>query len=203
MCVAASQERKGIGPASSSWLTRGTLLLDEVGELPLPVQAKLLRVLQRGEIQRVGNDGTQLVDVRIIAVTNRDLRREVAEGRFREDLYHRLSVYLITVPPLREQEHDVTLLAGCFMERCARKLGLRALRLNSAARRWLIEYAWPGNVRELEHAISRASVRAENFKRRLIGERLRANDDNVAATARSLGVDRGNLYRQAKRLGLR
>ena len=229
---------------------QGTLLLDEVGELPLQVQAKLLRVLQSGEIQRVGSDRTHAVDVRIIAVTNRDLRREVAEGRFRDDLYHRLSVYPLTVPPLREREHDVTLLAGCFMERCARKLGLRGLRMNAAARRWLIEYDWPGNVRELEHAISRAAVRSaaeqpsrdrvveldprhlgaqsewaelvsevaepavapaeatlaealESFKRRLIGERVRTHDGNLAAAARSLGVDRGNFYRQVKRLGLR
>ena len=138
----------------------GTLFLDEVGELPLAVQAKLLRALQSGEIQRLGCDRARRVDVRLIAATNRDLKEEVLAGRFRLDLYHRLSVYPLLVPPLRERGDDVLLLAGYFLERNQRRLGLRGVRLSAAARRWLRQYSWPGNVRELEHALSRAIIRA-------------------------------------------
>jgi anaerobic nitric oxide reductase transcription regulator len=108
----------------------GTIFLDEVGELPLPVQAKLLRVLQSGQLQRVGSDQEHHVDVRIIAATNRDLAEEVRVGRFRADLYHRLSVYPLRVPPLRERGRDVLLLAGFFLEENRARMGLRSLRLN-------------------------------------------------------------------------
>ena len=138
----------------------GTLFLDEVGELPLGLQAKLLRALQNGEIQRIGSDRHHRVDVRVIAATNRDLQQEVVARRFRADLYHRLSVYPLTVAPLRERGDDVVLLAGYFLERAQRRLGVRAIRLSRAAREWLRSYHWPGNVRELEHAILRATVKA-------------------------------------------
>lgn len=138
----------------------GTLVLDEVGELPLSIQAKLLRALQSGEIQRVGSDEQLHVDVRIIAVTNRNLEQEVAARRFRADLYHRLSVYPIHIAPLRERGDDIELLSGAFLQQCEKKFGLRGLRLNANTRQWLRQYAWPGNVRELEHAISRATIKA-------------------------------------------
>ncbi|HEY8495395.1 MAG TPA: nitric oxide reductase transcriptional regulator NorR [Myxococcota bacterium] len=138
----------------------GTLFLDEVGELPLAVQAKLLRALQNGEIQRLGSDRHHRVDVRLIAATNRNLEEEIRAGRFRADLYHRLSVYPLVVPPLRERPEDVLPLAGWFLERAQRRLGVRRLRLSHDAREWLVRYPWPGNVRELEHAISRAAVKA-------------------------------------------
>ncbi|HCB41576.1 MAG TPA: nitric oxide reductase transcriptional regulator NorR [Pseudomonas sp.] len=149
----------------------GTLFLDEVGELPLAVQAKLLRALQNGEIQRVGSDHPHHVDVRIIAATNRDLQQEVARGLFRADLYHRLSVYPIRVPSLRERGRDVLLLAGHFLEQNRRRLGLRGLRLEPAARELLVQYSWPGNVRELEHLIGRAALKAgasDEARRRVI-----------------------------------
>lgn len=139
----------------------GTLFLDEVGELPLTVQPKLLRALQSGEVQRVGSDSHHQVDVRIIAASNRDLHREVAEGRFRADLYHRLGVYPIAVPSLRERHKDVLLLAGHFLEQNRRRIGLRGLRLDVSAREALLAYSWPGNVRELEHLISRAVLKAQ------------------------------------------
>ncbi|MBI5333397.1 MAG: nitric oxide reductase transcriptional regulator NorR [Burkholderiales bacterium] len=138
----------------------GTLFLDEVGELPLPVQAKLLRALQNGEIQRLGADRPRRVDVRLIAATNRDLRERVREGAFRADLYHRLSVYPVPIPPLRERGSDVLLLAGRFLELNRARLGLRSLRLSPDAQRALTRYPWPGNVRELEHVISRAALKA-------------------------------------------
>lgn len=138
----------------------GTLFLDEVGELPLALQAKLLRTLQNGEIQRLGADRPRQVDVRVIAATNRDLRAAVREGRFRADLYHRLSVYPLPIPPLRERPDDILPLAGRFLEVNRARLGLRGLRLADDAQAALLHYAWPGNVRELEHVISRAALRA-------------------------------------------
>ncbi|WP_226646726.1 nitric oxide reductase transcriptional regulator NorR [Microbulbifer variabilis] len=138
----------------------GTLFLDEVGELPLSVQGKLLRVLQSGEIQPVGKDAVQLVDVRIVAATNRDLLKEIAKGAFRADLYHRLSVYPLEVPSLSQRGNDVLLLADYFLERSTRKLGFRQLRLTADASSKLKRYGWPGNVRELEHIISRAALKA-------------------------------------------
>ena len=138
----------------------GTLFLDEIGELPLSVQAKLLRVLQSGEVQRPGSDRTLRVDVRVIAATNRDLPAAIAQGRFRADLYHRLSVYPLVVPPLRERGRDVIALAGSFLEENQHRLGTRNLRLSPPSKQALMAHAWPGNVRELEHVISRASLRA-------------------------------------------
>lgn len=138
----------------------GSLFLDEVGELPLPAQAKLLRALQGGEIQRVGSDKIISVNVRIIAATNRNLQKEVKEGRFRADLYHRLSVYPLPVPPLRDREKDYLLLAGYFLEKNQHQLGVARLRLSAAATAQLASYDWPGNVRELEHLLSRAALKA-------------------------------------------
>ncbi|WP_019529653.1 nitric oxide reductase transcriptional regulator NorR [Dasania marina] len=140
----------------------GTLFLDEVGEIPIAAQAKLLRALQSGEIQRIGNDQALSVDVRIIAATNRQLPQEVSAGRFRADLYHRLSVYPIHVPPLRERKRDVLLLAGFFIEQQRRRLGLPAVRLDPHSQTQLLHYQWPGNIRELEHSISRAILKAKN-----------------------------------------
>lgn len=152
----ASTDRLGRFEAASG----GTLLLDEIGELPLQAQAKMLRALQNGEIQRVGQDHPHYVDVRIIAATNRDLKENVKRGTFRADLYHRLSVYPINIPPLRERGNDVLLLAGYFLELNRSRLGLRSLRLSPAAETTLRQYDWPGNVRELEHIVSRAALKA-------------------------------------------
>jgi anaerobic nitric oxide reductase transcription regulator len=136
----------------------GTIFLDEVGELPLAIQPKLLRVLQNGELQRVGADRPVHVTVRVIAATNRDLAAEVSAGRFRADLYHRLAVYPIRVPPLRERPDDVPLLAGWFCDVLRRRLGIGPVRLDAGARRALETYRWPGNVRELQNVLSRAVV---------------------------------------------
>jgi anaerobic nitric oxide reductase transcription regulator len=138
----------------------GTLFLDEIGELPLVVQPKLLRALQEGEIQRVGADRTMRVDVRLLAATNRDLEAEVRAGRFRADLFHRLHVYPLPVPPLRERQEDVPLLAGYFCDVARRRLGLGPVRLTADATDALCAYSWPGNVRELENVISRSVLKA-------------------------------------------
>ena len=140
----------------------GTLFLDEIGEIPLALQAKLLRVLQEGEIQRVGSDQLIKVDVRIIAATNRNLLEEVKSGRFRADLYHRLTVFPITVPSLRERGNDILLLAEYFLERDQLRLNIRKLTLNAEAKQALLSHNWPGNVRELEHLLSRAALKAKS-----------------------------------------
>ncbi|TLX50607.1 nitric oxide reductase transcriptional regulator NorR [Pseudoalteromonas ruthenica] len=138
----------------------GTLFLDEVGELPLAAQSKLLRALQSNEVQPVGQDEVIKVDVRVIAATNRDLKTEVESGRFRSDLYHRLNVYPLKVPPLRERMADIPLLAGFFIERARRKLGVNQLKISPALLDRLAQYTWPGNVREFEHLLNRAALKA-------------------------------------------
>jgi transcriptional regulator with GAF, ATPase, and Fis domain len=136
----------------------GTLFLDEIGELPLETQAKLLRVLQEREYEPVGSSSTQRVDVRVIAATNRDLERAVAEGRFRSDLYYRLSVFPIPLPPLRERREDLRLLIHFFVERFARQLAKRIEGVSETTFAHLLAYDWPGNVRELQNVIERAMV---------------------------------------------
>ena len=136
----------------------GTILLDEVTEVSLPLQAKLLRVLQAKSFERVGSSETRSVDVRVLASSNRDLRREVTEGRFREDLFFRLAVVPIRVPALRERPEDIPRLAEHFLAQSATRLGRTPCHLDAAASDLLVNYAWPGNVRELENLITRASV---------------------------------------------
>jgi transcriptional regulator with GAF, ATPase, and Fis domain len=137
---------------------KGTLFLDEVGEIPVDLQAKLLRVLQEGELERVGEERVRRVDVRIVAATNRDLEAEVEAGRFRSDLFYRLSVFPIVVPPLRDRVADIGPLATIFLRRFARELGRPPLSFSAAQMAELEAYAWPGNVRELSHAIERAVI---------------------------------------------
>lgn len=137
---------------------RGTIFLDEVGELPLDLQAKLLRVLQEGTFEPVGGQRTRKVDVRVVAATNRDLRREIGEGRFREDLFYRLNVFPIQLPPLRERPDDIPMLADAFARRFARQLGRTIAPLTPSGADQLRSYGWPGNVRELENVIERAVI---------------------------------------------
>lgn len=138
----------------------GALFLDEIGELPLSLQPLLLRAVQFGEVQPVGASRAHRVDVWIIAATNRDLPKEIAEGRFREDLYHRVSAFPVHVPPLRERQGDIPLLVQHFLDESALKLGLRSARVAPEVSGALERYPWPGNVRELSHVIFRAAVRA-------------------------------------------
>lgn len=230
---------------------KGTIFLDEIGELPVSIQAKLLRTIQFGELQRVGDDNIRRVDVRIIAATNRDLTKEVAEGRFRADLFHRLSVYPLHVPPLRDRGHDIDTLAGHFLDRARSRLGTPSMRLSSSAREALQQHSWPGNVRELEHVMLRAALGARAsmppvttigpehlclpgrpkthevslaeavipsaqdvlpvgsfhdavtvFQRRLLQMAIDNADGNMAAAARALSLDRSNMHRLARRLGV-
>jgi DNA-binding NtrC family response regulator len=153
----ATQMRVGLLEAAES----GTVFLDEVGELPLSLQAKLLKFLDSKIVRRVGGNKDIQVDVRILAATNRDLIEEVRHGRFREDLYYRLNVVPISIPPLRERQGDVLALARLFVERVGRKLG-RPARMTTAAERELARYPWPGNVRELMNVIERAVLLARS-----------------------------------------
>jgi DNA-binding NtrC family response regulator len=138
----------------------GTIFLDEIGEMPLCAQVKLLRVLQQREIERIGGSHPIKVDIRIIAATNRNLEKEVAEGRFRMDLYYRLNVFPITLPPLRERMEDIPLLVAYFLKEQSNKAGRMAYRISPAALQQLSGYDWPGNIRELENFIERATVMA-------------------------------------------
>jgi PAS domain S-box-containing protein len=145
----------------------GTIFLDEVGEIPLSLQSKLLRVLQESEYERVGDEATHSVDVRVIAATNRDLEQAVADGRFREDLYYRLSVFPIDVPPLRERSDDVVQIASHFLERTCKDFGHRPLTLSRQQAALLKRYDWPGNVRELKNVIERAVILSQGKVLRL------------------------------------
>jgi DNA-binding NtrC family response regulator len=194
----------------------GTLFLDEIANMPLAHQARLLRVLQTGELTPVGSSRQRHVDVRVLAATNADVVREAAEGRFREDLLYRLNTVEIRVPPLRERREDIADLAGMFLARSSR-------RLSSAAMEALLAHPWPGNVRELEHVIERACLLAasgdiqpadlllraradapprleemtlEEVERYLIERALAAHDGNVSEAARVLGLSRSAMYRR-------
>jgi DNA-binding NtrC family response regulator len=164
----------------------GTLFLDEIGELPLEAQARLLRVLQDGEIRRVGAARTKRVDVRLLAATHRELPKMVADGGFREDLYFRLHVMEIRLPPLRERDGDIRELAGVLLERSCERLHKPPLELEDAALAAMEAYPWPGNVRELEHAIERAVILCDGDS---IGRELLALE--------ALANDAGNLSGQA------
>jgi transcriptional regulator with GAF, ATPase, and Fis domain len=139
----------------------GTLFLDEIGEIPLKLQSKLLRVLQEKTYERVGEDRTRSADVRIIAATNRDLKNQVAAGRFRDDLYYRLNMFPIKAAPLRDRKEDIPVLAAHFIDSAVRELGCKRPRLTDAGIKTLQDYEWPGNVRELRNVIERAAILAQ------------------------------------------
>jgi transcriptional regulator with GAF, ATPase, and Fis domain len=149
-----------------------TIFLDEVGELPMEVQAKLLRVLQEGEFQRLGSPKTHKVDVRIIAATNRDLAEEVRRGRFREDLYYRLKVFPIDIPPLRERVEDIPLLVFAFMEEFSGRMGKKITKVSRKAMEMLQGHSWPGNIRELRNVIEHNVIlcSGDTLKLTVLGE---------------------------------
>jgi DNA-binding NtrC family response regulator len=208
----------------------GTLLLDEVGELAPAAQAKLLRVLQEGEVRPVGDERVRKVDVRVVAATHRDLEALVREGRFREDLYYRLKVVTLRVPPLRERPEDVPVLARHFLDRYAERFGVGPLRVPEGLLDTLAARPWPGNVRELENAIEGLVAlspgdaldpslvpaageaageppltlrqRVEAYERGLVVDALRAARGNRSEAARRLGVSRVTLHDKLNKYGL-
>ncbi len=208
----------------------GTIFLDEIGEMPLPLQAKLLRVLQERVFERVGGNREIKADVRVIAATNRNLQTEVAERRFREDLYYRLNVFPIHLPPLRERRDAIPLLAGYFLRRFGQQVGKKLEGIDGEALEAMTTYAWPGNVRELQNVIERAVILATGFIRldNLPGEQLRGtapehqeardvlesterdliltalrnHGGNRRLAAEELGVSRRTLQYKLKKYGL-
>jgi transcriptional regulator with GAF, ATPase, and Fis domain len=144
-----------------------TIFLDEIGELPLELQAKLLRILQEGEFERLGGQQTLKVNTRVIAATNRDLKEEIAAGRFREDLFYRLNVFPITIPPLRERKEDIPLLVNHFMKKYSAKIGKKIETVSQHVIDELQQYDWPGNVRELENVVERAVIVSQGKQLRL------------------------------------
>jgi two-component system NtrC family response regulator len=220
----AHMQRKGRIESASG----GTLFLDEIGEIPLPLQVKLLRFLQEQRIERVGGRQEIVVDARIIAATNSDLKLGMADGRFREDLYYRLAVVQMTLPPLRDREGDIRLLAQSFLNRLSREIGKQGLAFDREAVSAMNSHGWPGNVRELENRVKRAVIMAEgnrltvsdlelaeskdavrattlkeareNLEREMILQGLRKHSWKIAAAATELGVSRPTLYELMDRL---
>jgi len=202
----------------------GTLFLDEIGEIDASLQAKLLRVLQEKSFERVGGTRQISVDVRVIAATNRDLNRSVAEGRFREDLYYRLNLFPIEMPPLRERGSDVIKLARFFLARACKSMSRPALRLTPEAERVLVGYNWPGNVRELENTMERMAILCDDavepgdlpitasgatrpvlfkdIERQAIEDALRANDGSRTKAAQQLGISLRTLQYRLKEYGI-
>jgi two-component system, NtrC family, response regulator AtoC len=221
-------EKKGLFEEADG----GTIFLDEIGDIGAPMQAKLLRVLQEYEIKRVGGQEWIKVDVRIVAATNRNLEQLVQQGRFREDLFYRLKVVTIPLPPLRDRREDIPLLAEHFLRRFAARNGKTISHLADDAMALLIDYPWPGNIRELEHCIERAvaltsgqvltpeelapelrstleatlhrgTPTLEEVKRRYLEYVVRETGGNISRAASILGVNRRSLYRMLHRYGLR
>ncbi len=220
-------------PGRFEMANRGTLFLDEIGELPAPLQVKLLRFLQDGQVERVGGRKTIPVDTRVVAATNSDLKAALAAGTFREDLYYRLAVVVLCLPPLREREGDILLLARSFLQRVAAQSGRDGLSFDERALRALQAHAWSGNVRELENRVKRAVIMAEGrqirpedleleiarterpappttlreareqLEREMVGRALARHGGKVAPAAAELGVSRPTLYELIEKLGLK
>jgi DNA-binding NtrC family response regulator len=208
----------------------GTLFLDEIANVPLKLQAKLLRVLETGEMERVGSSSTRRVNVRVIAATNVDVTAEAAAGRFRQDLLFRLNTIEIHLPPLRERRQDIDALAQHFLRGYAQRYRKTITGFDTAAMQMLHEHPWPGNVRELDHAIERGvllavgqQIRAadlglrtaasggmarleemslDDVERHLIQRMLARNDGNVSQAAKALGLSRSAMYRRLQKYGL-
>jgi two-component system nitrogen regulation response regulator NtrX len=219
---------------------RGTLFLDEIGDMSFATQAKILRVLEEKVFQRVGGNRDISVDVRVIAATNKDLKREIAEGRFREDLFFRLNVFPFHLPPVRERREDIPLLLARFLSEFGQLYGKEDLTLSPEAQVAMLRYQWPGNVRELRNVVERLVIitqektidqalipsslkqessvpesgggtagtqtdyrkAREHFDREFFARRLRENDWNISRTAEEVGLERSNLHRKIKQLGI-
>jgi transcriptional regulator with GAF, ATPase, and Fis domain len=172
-----------------------TLFLDEIGELPLELQPKLLRVIENGEFERLGSSRTIKVDVRIIAATNRDLEAEVRLGKFREDLWFRLNVFPITVPPLRERVNDIRLLADFYVKKISKRMGKSIEIIPTSIMDTLQNYHWPGNIRELENVLERAVINSSGPKLRLVDELKKQHKDSTMAQKPLKDVERDYIVR--------
>jgi two-component system NtrC family response regulator len=207
----------------------GTLFLDEIGELPLALQVKLLRFLQEQQIERIGGRKPIRVDTRVLAATNVDLEKAMRENRFREDLFYRLAVVVVKLPPLRERENDILVLAEAFLKRYAEENGKRKLRFSREALHALQQYTWPGNVRELENRVKRAVIMCDGVKvnpedlslspdaassalnlkeardqleREMLTKALRKHRGKISPAAAELGISRPTFYEMMEKLGI-
>jgi chemotaxis protein methyltransferase CheR len=172
-----------------------TLFLDEIGELPLELQPKLLRVIQDGEFERLGSSRTIKVDTRIIAATNRNLEEEVRKNNFREDLWYRLNVFPITMPPLRDRKDDIPFLVDFYIKKISKRMGKTIEVIPDSAMRTLQDYHWPGNVRELENVLERAVINSSGFKLRIVDE-LKKSYKDLSKNQKTLeAVERDHIIR--------
>lgn len=220
----AREDRKGKFELASN----GTIFLDEIGNLSLHSQSKLLNVLQSRKIVRVGSNNETPVDIRLICATNRDLSRMVSEGRFREDLLYRINTIMIEVPPLRDRVDDIPVLANHFLRVYCEKYNKELMRINTHALEKLANYSWPGNVRELQHSVEKAVIMSdsaillptdfelnqpsksihhkeltlEEMERQMIIESLKRNGNNLSLVASKLGITRQTLYNKLAKYNL-
>jgi DNA-binding NtrC family response regulator len=222
----ASSDKKGLIEEAEG----GTLFLDEIGELPLDLQVKLLRVLQENEIRPLGSNRSKKINVRFIAATNKDLKKMVEEGKFREDLYYRINVIPIHIPPLRERKEDILPLAYFFLKKYSSKYGIPPKKLSEKAKQQLLNYEWKGNVRELENLMERTllitdteaidelpvnvsnlytnpevkpfKTAKEEFERNYIKNLLKLTDYNISKASKISGITRAQIYRLMKRYNI-
>jgi DNA-binding NtrC family response regulator len=224
----AASDKKGL----ITMADQGTLFLDEIGDMPLGLQAKILKVLENGEVLPVGETKPKFVDVRLVAATNKNLEEQIEKGLFREDLYYRLNVIEVKIPPLRERKEDIEVLARHFVEKYSRENQKRVVGITEEAMDVLTQYPWPGNIRELRNVIERAVVlagsekigaeelpdrlmrvdgprsartlkeRLEYYEEKIIRDVLQSNDWDKEQSATELAVDLATLYRKIKKLGI-
>jgi transcriptional regulator with PAS, ATPase and Fis domain len=223
--------RKGGRPGKFELAHSGTILLDEIGDMPQDMQVKLLRVLQASEVIRLGEHKPIAVDIRVIAASNRNLKKEISKGNFREDLFYRLNVFPIHVVPLRERPDDIVPLARYFLARCCKNMGKQGISFSKGAESVLKQHNWPGNVRELENVVERAvnmvdageitpsflecvneegipsSGRSgknilKDLELETITDTIKLSQNNLSLAAEKLGVSRGTLYNKIKRYGI-
>ena len=224
----AVADKKGLIPMADE----GTLFLDEIGDMPLGLQSKILKVLETGEVMPLGETKSRYADVRLIAATNKDLEEQIRKGLFREDLYYRLNVIEVRIPPLRERREDIEVLSRHFLQKYSRENNKKVLAINDEAMEVFASYSWPGNIRELRNVIERAVVlaggetiglaelperikasesgrpgqglrdRLEQYEEKLIRDVLQASKWSKEETARELGVDLATLYRKIKKFGI-
>jgi DNA-binding NtrC family response regulator len=224
----AASDKKGL----ITMADQGTLFLDEIGDMPLGLQAKILKVLESGEVLPVGETKSKFVDVRLVAATNKNLEEQIEKGLFREDLYYRLNVIEVKIPPLRERKEDIEVLARHFVEKYSRENQKKVVGITEETMDVLIQYPWPGNIRELRNIVERAVVlagsekiglgelpdrlkrldgprsartlkeRLEYYEEKIIRDVLQSNDWDKERSATELGVDLATLYRKIKKLGI-
>ena len=222
----AHQMRKGRIESANG----GTLFLDEIGEIPLPIQVKLLRFLQEQKIERVGGRQEITVDVRVVSATNANLKKGMQQGTFREDLYYRIAVVQLLLPPLREREEDINFIAQQFLQKICQEIGKPGLTFGPEAIRALRHHAWPGNVRELQNRVRRAAIMSEGkrvtaqdlelaptaatpqpstlkeareaVEREMVTQTLKKNAGKITSTAADLGISRPTLYELMEKLGI-